>query len=96
MKYLMLLMGGLELSDWILTDFLVKDGIVREANRLMESLIMTGDFLSLKIAGAVLSVAALWLVYRKFPGMAVAAASGVSILYGAIMTWNLGIVFSLW
>lgn len=93
MKYLLALMGGLEMSDGILTDFLVRNEIVREANRLMEPVIMKGDFLLLKAAGAVLCAIALWLISRKFPKTAMAAASGVSILYGGIIAWNLGVLF---
>jgi hypothetical protein len=95
MKYLLGIMGGLELSDGLLTDSLVRNGVVREANRLMEPVIMGGDFLLLKVLGIIISGLALWYIYRKYPLIAVTATSGIVAFYGAVTVWNLGVFLAL-
>ncbi len=44
MKYLLILLGGLEISDGIITHFLVGNGLAREGNPLMESIVKEGNF----------------------------------------------------
>ena len=93
MKYLLLSLCGFEISDGLFTDSLVGHGLVTEANSLMEPVIMAGNFLLLKVAGAIICSWLLWKVYKHFPRLAIVTASTVVTFYGAVMLWNLGVYF---
>lgn len=56
MKYLLVMLSGLEFFDGVFTDILARTGLVREANPLMEPIIRKGDFLLFKITGIILCV----------------------------------------
>ena len=92
MKLLLLLSSGLMLSDGIMTDFFVRSGLVNEGNRLVEPLVADGSFLLLKIAGVIICGLALWWLYRRFSKAAMFAASGISVFYAMVITWNLGVL----
>ena len=70
MKILLAVMAALEITDGVFTHYAAGNGMVREGNALMESLVMNGDFLLLKIIGALLCVILLGRLYRRFPGTA--------------------------
>ncbi len=95
MKYLLVLLSGLEISDGAITHFLVGNGLVQEANPLMRSIITEGNFLLLKVVGVLLSVLLLWQVYKHFPRLTLVATSSVLLFYGAVLVWNLGVFFSI-
>lgn len=88
MKYLLSIMSGLEISDGVFTDFAVGKGFVNEANPFMKSVVSGGDFLLLKITGALVCAIALWLVYKKYPKLAKTATSGIILFYTTVITWN--------
>ncbi len=89
MKYFLGLLGGLQVADGLLTQFLVGGGIVKEGNPLMEPLVLGGSFLPLKVAGAIFSVAVIYFTYRLFPRLALGAASGMVAFYSAVAFWNI-------
>jgi hypothetical protein len=91
MKILLLIMSLLEISDGLFTHISVGKGIVQESNSLMESLISSGDFLTLKILGAVFCAAILWFVHKRFPHLALTVTSGIVVFYSAVMIWNTGV-----
>ncbi len=93
MKYLLILLSGFEISDGIITHFLVRNGLAQEGNPLMESIVMEGNFLLLKIIGVLLCVPILWGVYRRFPRATLVTASSIVMFYGAVIAWNLGVFF---
>lgn len=93
MKYLLILLGGLQISDGIITNFFVRNGLVQEGNPLMEPIVREGNFLLLKIIGVLLSVLILWSIYRRFPRVTLIASSSIAMFYGAVIAWNLGVFF---
>jgi len=93
MKYLLILLSGFEISDGIITHFLVRNGLVREGNPLMESIVREGNFLLLKVIGVLLCVLILWGVYKRFPKATLIATSSVVMFYGVVMAWNLTMFF---
>ncbi len=93
MKYLLILLSGFEISAGIITHFLVRNGLVREGNPLMEAIIREGNFLLLKVIGLLLCVLILWGVYKRFPRVTLIATSSVVMFYGAVMAWNLTMFF---
>ncbi len=94
MPYLFILLGGFEISDGIITHFLVRNGLVQEGNPLMEPIVREGNFLLLKIIGVLLCVLILWVVYKRFPRVALTATSSVVVFYGLVMAWNLSMLLN--
>jgi hypothetical protein len=93
MKYLLGSLAGLVISDGLLTHFLTRHGLAREGNPFLVHIVGQDIFLVLKIIGASLCVLILWDIYRRFPKLAIICTSCFVGVYGAIVTWNLGIFF---
>ena len=94
MKYLLILMSGFEISDGIITHFLVRNSLVQEANLLVEPIVREGNFLLLKVTGVLLCVLILWRMYKYIPRVIVIITSSIVMFYGAVMAWNLSIFFT--
>lgn len=95
MKYLLILFSGLEISDGLMTDFFVRNGLVQESNSLMEPIIRDGNFLLLKITGAIICGFILWTIYKRFSRIALIAVSSISVFYGLVIIWNLSVILRL-
>jgi len=93
MKRLLILLAGFEIADGVVTHLLVRSGFVQEGNPIMAVLVREGNFLALKVIGALICVGILWLLYRRFRKVALATTSSIVLFYGAVMIWNLGIFF---
>ncbi len=91
MKYLLILLGGLEISDGIITHFLVGNGLAQEGNPLMEPIVKEGNFLLLKVIGVLLCGLILWSVYKRFCKVTLIVTSSIVMFYGAVIAWNLGV-----
>jgi len=94
MKRLLILLAGFEIADGIVTHLLVRSGFAQEGNPIMAVLVREGNFLALKVIGALICVWILWLLYRRFHKVALVTTSSIVLFYGAVMIWNLGIFFS--
>ena len=92
MKVILFVLAGSEVFDGLLTHFLVRNGLVQEGNKLIETIAYEGNFLLLKVIGALISVAALWYIYKRFPQMALIAASCIVVFYSAVLIWNMSII----
>lgn len=93
MKHLLILLGGFEISDGIITHLLVGNGLAQEGNPLMESVVREGNFLLLKVVGVLLCVPILWCLYQRFPRVILITTSSIVVFYGAVIAWNLGVFF---
>jgi hypothetical protein len=93
MKLLIPLLVILETADGLLTYSSVAKNVVREANPLLQNMAGTGNFLLMKISGAILCALLLWMVHKRFPKISLIAASGILVFYLAVFTWNLTILF---
>ena len=91
MKYLLGLLIGLEISDGVVTQFLVEGGLAREGNPFLRSIVGEANFMVLKVVGAILCVLILWDIYKRFPKVALISTSCFVMAYGAIVLWNLGL-----
>lgn len=94
MKYLLGLLSSFEISDGIITHFLVSSGLAREGNPLMAPLVGSGNFLLLKVAGALLCVFLLWRLYKRFRRATMIVTSGIVVFYGLLVAWNLSLFFA--
>ncbi|MBA7678901.1 hypothetical protein ES703_87180 [subsurface metagenome] len=91
MKYLLGLLVALVISDGLLTQFLVTNGVAREGNPLLEPIVGEAGFMVLKVVGALLCALILWDVHRRFPKVALISTSCFVVGYGVIVLWNLSI-----
>ncbi len=92
MKYLLGLLVLLNISDGLLTYFLIRLGLGREGNPFLLELVHQPTFMIIKIAGVLLAALILWDIYRRHPKLALWSTSCFVSLYGVIVLWNLGIL----
>ena len=84
----------LEILDAVMTNWAVREALVAEGNSLVANIAGDWNFVLLKIIGAGLSGLAIWIIYRYYPGVALAAAVFIVIYYGVVLTWNSGIIMT--
>ncbi|MDD5312294.1 MAG: DUF5658 family protein [Dehalococcoidia bacterium] len=94
MIFMLILMAQFQLWDGVITQFFVGSGLARESNILMASMVYSGTFIAVKLLGLMLLVPALWVIYKKFPELALTATSSVTVFYCAVITWNFLTLFS--
>ncbi|MCX6005702.1 MAG: DUF5658 family protein [Chloroflexi bacterium] len=86
-------MAQFQLWDGIITQVFVINGLVKEANPLMAPLVSGGSFLLIKLLGIAAILLLLWIISKRFPRIAMAAASCISMYYVAVITWNFMVFF---
>lgn len=91
MKYLLGLLVALVISDGLLTQFLVTNGVAREGNPFLEPIVGEAGFMVLKVVGALLCALILWDIHKRFPKVALISTSCFVVGYGVIVLWNLSI-----
>ena len=91
MKYLLGLLTGFVISDGLLSYFLIERGLAREGNPFLVPIVGEGNFMVLKVVGAILCVIILWDIYKRFPKLALISTSCLVVICGVIVIWNLGI-----
>ena len=91
MRYLLGTLIALVVSDGLISHFLVKRGLGREGNPLLETLVGEGNFLVIKVLGVLLCALILWDIYKHFPKLALISTSCFVVFYAAVVSWNLGV-----
>ena len=94
MKYLLGLLIVFEITDGLLTHFLVGHGLAREANPFLLPLVGDTNFLIIKIVGVLLCAVILWDVHKRFPRVALLFTSCFVLFYAGVVVWNLSVFFS--
>jgi len=92
-KYLLGLLVGFEITDGVLSYFLIRSGLGREANPFLQSFVGDVNFLILKVVGGLICALILWDIYKRFPRVALIATSCFALFYAVIVSWNLGVFF---
>ncbi len=92
MKYLLGLLVLFEISDGVITHFLIKGGLAREGNPFLVPIVGDTAFLVLKVVGVLLCVVILWDIHRRLPTVALVATWCFVIFYGAVTLWNLSLL----
>jgi len=87
-KILLGLLVVFVIADGLITQLLIRDGLAREGNPLLQPLVGESGFIILKAAGALLCAFILWDIYRRFPRVAVIATWCFVAAYGVIVLWN--------
>jgi hypothetical protein len=95
MKCVLILATQLQIWDGLITEVLVNNGIAEEGNPFIRSLVEQGGFLTLKILGSFLCVAALWILSKHAPRFSFVAASSLAAFYMAVLSWNFYVVFNV-
>jgi len=88
-KYLLGVLFTLVVADGVLSNFLIAEGLAREWNPFLQTLVGEESFLLIKVTGALLSILILWDVYKKWPRVAINSVICVVILYTGIVYWNI-------
>lgn len=94
MVFTLLLMAQFQLWDGIMTHVFVGSGLAKEGNSLMAELVYKGDFLFLKIVSVAILGLALWMIFRKFPKLAISTTACVAAFYLGVIVWNFMVIFS--
>ena len=88
-KYLLGILFALVVADGILSNFLITEGLGREWNPFLQTLVGEESFLLIKVTGALLSILIFWDIYKKWPRVAINSVICVVILYTGIVYWNI-------
>ena len=95
MKCILILAAQFQIWDGLVTHVFVNNGAVKEGNPLMAPLIQDGNFLLLKVLGVLLCIPVIWLLYKRFPKLALATASSLAVFYSAVLCWNFLVFFNV-
>ncbi|MDD5037763.1 MAG: DUF5658 family protein [Dehalococcoidales bacterium] len=80
---------GIIVADGIITQFLVTDGQVMEANPFLQAWVGQDMFLAIKVSGAFLACLFLWTKYNEKPKLIFASTAIFLTFYTGIVFWNL-------
>jgi hypothetical protein len=83
----------LDIADALMTEFLIKSNIAREANPFLLAWAGEPGFLTLKIGGVLLAALILWDINRRHSRLAFRLAFFFMIVYSIIVFWNLSLFF---
>jgi len=93
--YLLGAIGLFQLADGLITYYVVTIGWAREINPLLSNLAHDAAYPFLKITGAFVCVALLWLVSKKYRMLAVIAAAIIVVFYACVLGWNMHSLLTL-
>lgn len=95
MRLLLVLMAQLQLWDGLITHTFVNHNLAKEVNPLMAPIVSEGYFLVLKLIGLLICIPVLWVISKRFPKLAMAAASSVVVFYSAVIVWNFSVILGM-
>ena len=88
-RYLLGVVFALVVADGVISNFLINQGLGRESNPLLKTLVGQDSFPLIKVAGALLSILILWDIYKRWPRLAVISSICIVALYTGIVYWNI-------
>ena len=90
MKYVLATLVSLVVADGIISRFIVRNGLGREANPVLQALVGENNFLLIKLAAALICALILWDLFKTRPKLALSSSLVFIVLYTAILFWNIG------
>ena len=93
-RRLLVALIALVISDGVISHFLIRQGVAREANPFLRTLVGGGDFLVIKVVGVLLAAFILWDIYKQWPRLAVISSRCFVGLYSGVVAWNLSVFFT--
>ena len=94
MKCLLGALIALVISDGVISYFGVSQGLAREGNPFLQTIVGERNFLLIKVAGALLGALILWDIHKTRPKMALISSYSFVGLYTGIVIWNLFVFFT--
>ena len=92
-RYILGALIALVISDGLISQFLITQGLAWEGNPFLETLVGGDTFLTIKVLGVLVSALILWDVYRQWPRLALISSLCFLTLYTVIIIWNLSVFF---
>lgn len=92
-EYILGLLVALVVSDGLISQFLVESKLGLEGNWFLQPFVGEGNFLFIKLGGALLSSLILWDIHRRRPSLALLSALLFVVLYTGIVYWGLAAFF---
>jgi hypothetical protein len=92
-EYLLGTLLGLVVADGFISQFLIKSGLGQEGNPLLKNIVAEGNFLIVKMCGAVICVLILWNMAKRTPRLVFIVSVSLVSIYTAILFWNLSMFF---
>ena len=89
--YLLGTLLSLVVADGIISQFLIKSGIGQEGNPFLRTIVTEGNFLIIKMCGAIICVLVLWNMARRSPRLIFIVSVILVAVYTAILFWNLAL-----
>ena len=89
--YLLGTLLSLVVADGIISQFLIKSGIGQEGNPFLKTIVTDGNFLIIKMCGAIVCVLVLWNMARRVPRLIFIVSVSLVAVYTAILFWNLAL-----
>lgn len=90
-EYLLGTLLSLVVADGIISQFLIKSGIGQEGNPFLKTIVTEGNFLIIKMCGAIVCVLVLWNMARRVPRLIFIVSVSLVSLYTAILFWNIAL-----
>lgn len=91
MRYLLLTLVTLMVSDGLISQYLTTHGLAGEGNPLLQPLAGTGVFLIIKVVSALLVGLILWDVHKTRPKIALMVTLFLVVVYAGIVFSNLAV-----
>jgi len=88
-KYLLCTLVALVAADGLISQFLVRSGLGREGNPFLRNWVGEGNFLAIKVVGALVCSLILWDIYKRWPKLVLISSSAFVAVYTGIVLWNL-------
>ena len=92
--HLILVLFSLVIADGLMSQFLISNGLGYESNPFLANMLLTTDFLAIKVGGAFLSAILLWVVSKRRPQLVLFTSVILVVFYTIILFWNI-FVFSI-
>jgi cellulose synthase/poly-beta-1,6-N-acetylglucosamine synthase-like glycosyltransferase len=90
-EYLLGTLLSLVVADGIISQFLIKSGIGQEGNPFLKTLVAEGNFLIVKMCGAIICVIILWNMAKRLPKLVFIVSVSLVSIYTAILFWNIAV-----
>jgi len=94
MRYPLITLVALVISDGLITQFLVIRGLGWEGNPFLQTFVGERSFLIIKVAAALTCAIILWDIYKVRPKMAWISTWCLVAAYSGIVGWNFSVFFN--
>jgi hypothetical protein len=84
----------LVVADGVLTNLLIRHGIAREWNPILEALAGKSVLVVVKVLGAAVCALVIWDIYRRSPRLGLITAYACTAVYTIIVFWNANLLVS--